>query len=148
MPLRAEFDFKKAFVTQQQGIQWLQRGVALLLALLIYYLSNDLILLVLLELTLLLVFFRAQRGFAKTVAIECLLIHDKKAEVLIEGSHYTLAICRLAYASSRLALVRLATVAGQDYYCFVSPGLLGSARYRQLLALLQASPELIANEPD
>ena len=143
MRLQAEFDFKDTFAAQGLKIRRLQRGVAGLTALLIFCVVADPVYMGLLEFILLLVFLRARQSMAMPV-VECLVVKNKSATALIAGEHHALSAYRLDYFSTWLALVRLTTVAGQTYRCFVFPELLGSVKYRQLIALLKAKNTTLA----
>ncbi len=144
MHLQAEFNFKASRAAQRLKIQRLQHLFAGLIALFIYSVVNDAIVTGLLELTLLLVLLRARQALTLFTAVECLVVKNKSAAASINGQHHPLSAYGLDYFSSYLALVSLTTVAGQTYRCFVSPGLFGAAKYRQLLALLKAAPTAAA----
>jgi len=138
VPLRAEFDFKESLAAQRLKVQRLQSLFAVLLALFIYHLVGDLIYRGLLALILLLVFLRARHSVLMSTAVERLVVQNKRAAAVINGQQHPLSAYGLDYFSNWLALVRLTTVAGQTYHCYVSPDLLGLAKYRQLIALLKA----------
>lgn len=140
MRLQAEFNFKESFAPQRLRVQRLQNLFAGLIALLIYCVVGDTIYTGLLELILLLVFLRARQAITLSAAVESLVVQDKSAAVSINGYQHPLSAYGLDYFSRYLTLVRLTTVAGQTYRCFVFPDLLGAVKYRQLLALLKAAP--------
>jgi len=136
--LQAEFNFKEYLAAQRLKVQCVQNLFVGLMALFIYCLVSDAIYIGLLELILLLVFLRARHSVKMFTAIECLVVKDKSAAALINGEHYSLSAYGLDYCCTWLALIRLTTVAGQTYRCFISPDLLGGVKYRQLIALLKA----------
>ncbi len=136
--LRAEFNFINPSAAQHLKVQRLQGPLAVIIALLIYCLVSDAIYRGLLELLLLLVLLRARQSMTSAASIESLVLQDKNARASINGQHYSLSACRLDYFSRWLSVLRLTTVAGQTYRCYISPDVLGAVNYRQLIAALKA----------
>ena len=139
MHLQAEFNFQECLTAQRLRVQRLQNLFAGLMALFIYCLVSDAIYTGVLELILLLVFLRAREAIRLYPDIEFLVVQNNSAAVSINGQQHPLLAYGLDYFSRYLALVRLTTVEGQTYHCFVFPDLLGGVKYRQLLALLKAA---------
>ncbi|MBL4782565.1 MAG: hypothetical protein JKX92_10005 [Porticoccaceae bacterium] len=137
--LPAEFDFTERAFAQRQKIQRLQYLLIAPVAGFVFLLSEDVIYGGLLELVLLLVFCRARRGVAMADVVERLVISSKSGKAIINGRAHALSACGIAYSSTWLTLISLSTAA-KSYRCWVSPGLLGSEKYRQLIALLKAKP--------
>ncbi|RLA40152.1 MAG: hypothetical protein DRQ64_05315 [Gammaproteobacteria bacterium] len=147
MPLHAEFNFKASIPTQRQKIQRLQNFVVAVVAVFILFLASNVIACCLLELLLLLVLIRTRRNFAMGASIESLVVRNKSASAIIDGSHHALSAYGLDYFSSWLAAVRLTTVAGARYCFFVSPNLLGAEKYRELITLLKAKSTEPSRQP-
>ena len=138
MSLQAEFDFTGLIPAQRQKIQRLQIIIAAFVALLIFFMVRDVVYCALLELILLLMFFRERHEIVIGAAVERLMVNAKSGAALINGSHYSLSMYRLDYFSASMALVRLKTMTGEAYFFWVFSDLLGMEKYRQLIALLKA----------
>jgi len=140
MPLQAEFDFRNSIAAQRQKAHQLQGLLAVLLAGFVFFLVDDAVFCVWLELILLLVYLRSKQRISMTTSIESLVVKSNSAAAKIDGVHYPLATCGLDYYSSRITLIKLTTIEGQVHRCFVFPDVLGADKYRELLALLKAGP--------
>jgi len=140
MPLQAEFDFRNSIVAQRQKAHQLQSLLAALLAGFVFFLVDDAIFCVWLELILLLVYLRSKQRISMATPIEHLVVKSNSAAAMIDCVYYPLASCELDYYSSRIALIKMTTIEGQVHRCFVFPDVLGADKYRELLALLKAGP--------
>lgn len=138
MPLHAEFNFNASIPSQRQKIRHLQNFVVAVVAVFIFFLASNIIACCLLELLLFLVAIRTRRSFAMRASIDSLVVRNKSAAAIIDGSHHALSAYGLDYFSSWLATVRLTTVAGASYCFLVFPNLLGADEYRELMTLLKA----------
>ncbi len=138
MPLQAEFNFKASIPAQRQKIRRLQIFFVAVVAVFILFLASNVIACCLLELLLFLVSIRTRRNVAMRASIESLVVKNKSAAAIIDGSYHALSAYRLDYFSSWLATVRLTTVAGTGYCFLVFPNLLGAEKYRELITLLKA----------
>lgn len=138
MPLHAEFNFKPCLATQRLKLERLQELFALAISVCVFYLLGDAVYASVLVSILLLLLLRARQRIGVSAVVEKLVLQNKSARAVISGHHHALATCGLNYCSSYLTLLRLTTMAGQTHHCFVTPGLLGVVKYRQLIALLHA----------
>ncbi|PCJ37191.1 MAG: hypothetical protein COA75_05465 [Cellvibrionales bacterium] len=138
MPLQAEFDFRNSITRQRQKVHQLQGLLAALLAGFVFFLVDDAIFCVYLELILLLVYLRSKQRISMAAPVESLVVKSNSAAAMIDGVHCRLTSCELDYYATRIALIKLTTIEGQVHRCFVFPDVLGADKYRELLALLQA----------
>ena len=140
MPLQAEFDFRNSIVAQRQKVHQLQGLLAVLLAGFVFFLVDDAIFCIWLELIILLVYLRSKQRISMARPIEHLVVKSNSAGAMIDGVHCPLTSCELDYCGSRVALIKLTTIEGQVHRYFIFPDVLGTDKYRELLALLKAGP--------
>ncbi|OUS17152.1 hypothetical protein A9Q88_04800 [Gammaproteobacteria bacterium 50_400_T64] len=138
MPLQAEFDFRNSLAPQRQKVHQLQGLLAVLLAGFVFFLVDDTVFCVWLELILVLVYLRSKQCISMALPIERLVVKSNSAAAMIDGAHCPLATCGLDYCSSRVVLIKLTTMEGQVHRCFIFPDILGADKFRELIALFKA----------